>query len=91
MATPITDPTAPPHDPIGQRLKQIRQMRGWSQRYLAAQSGIAQNTICDLETGKARAQAIELGTAMRLAWALGVSLDALSGMPMIPGVPNGTS
>jgi hypothetical protein len=29
---------------------------------------------------------MQLATAMRLAWALGVSVDALSGMPAIPGV-----
>jgi transcriptional regulator with XRE-family HTH domain len=52
---------------IGARLKQLRRAQGWSQGDVAAQSGIARNTIYDLEAGKNPT----LDTVERVAGALG--------------------
>ena len=71
---------------IGARLRRIRTMRAWTQVQLAEQSGLLQHTISQIESGAQKGECMQLATAMRLAWALGVSLDALSGMPDIPGV-----
>jgi transcriptional regulator with XRE-family HTH domain len=71
---------------IGARLRRIRTMRGWTQVQLAEQSGLLQHTISQIESGAQKGECMQFGTAMCLAWALGVSLDALSGMPAIPGV-----
>ena len=61
-------------------------MRGWTQVQLAEQSGLLQHTISQIEGGAQKGECMQLATAMRLSWALGVSVDALSGMPAIPGV-----
>ena len=71
---------------IGARLRRIRTMRGWTQVRLAEQAGLLQHTISQLESGAQQGECMQLGTAMRLAWALGVSVDTLSGMPDMPGV-----
>jgi transcriptional regulator with XRE-family HTH domain len=71
---------------IGARLRRIRTMRGWTQVQLAEQSGLLQHTISQIESGAQKGECMQLATAMRLAWALGGLLDALSGMPAIPGV-----
>jgi hypothetical protein len=47
---------------------------------------LLQHTISQIESGAQKGECMQLATAMRLAWALGVSVDALSGMPDIPGV-----
>ena len=74
---------------IGARLRRIRTMRGWTQIQLAEQAGLLQHTTSQLESGAQKGECMQLGTAMRLAWALGVSVDTLSGMPDIPGVDDG--
>jgi transcriptional regulator with XRE-family HTH domain len=74
---------------IGARLRRIRTMRGLTQVQLAEQSGLLQHTISQIESGAQKGEFMQLATAMRLAWALGVSVDALSGMPDIPGVGDG--
>ena len=71
---------------IGARLRRIRTMRGWTQVQLAEQSGLLQHTISQIEGGAQKGECMQVATAMRLSWALGVSVDALSGMPAIPGV-----
>jgi transcriptional regulator with XRE-family HTH domain len=53
----------------GVRLRQLRRERAWSQRDLARQSGVSQDTITRLETGQREAQP---RTMRRLAEALGV-------------------
>ncbi len=40
----------------GVRLRQLRRERAWSQRDLARQSGVSQDTITRLETGQREAQ-----------------------------------
>jgi transcriptional regulator with XRE-family HTH domain len=56
------------------QLKPLREGQGWSQRTLAARSGVAQNTISQLERGER--QAIP-STVRKLAEALGVEPSVL--------------
>lgn len=51
------------------KLRQVRRKHAWSQRDLARESGISQDTITRLETGQREAQP---RTLRRLADALGV-------------------
>jgi transcriptional regulator with XRE-family HTH domain len=53
----------------GMELRKLRKEYAWSQRDLARESGVAQDTITRLETGKREAQP---RTVRRLAEALGV-------------------
>ena len=56
------------------QLKLVREDRGWSQRDLAARSGVAPNTISQLERGERQAMP---STVRKLADALGVDPPAL--------------
>jgi transcriptional regulator with XRE-family HTH domain len=56
------------------QLKPVREDRGWSQRALAAKSGVAQNTITQLERGERKAMP---STIHKLAEALGVDPPVL--------------
>jgi transcriptional regulator with XRE-family HTH domain len=60
-------------------LRRVRTMRGMSQVELAEASGVAQNTISEIELGKREARP---GTLRKLAGALGVSLKELEEEPM---------
>ena len=61
---------------LGRRLKMFRERRGMTQEELAARSGVARGTIANLETGVRSGLQIE--NAVKLADALGVSLDLLA-------------
>jgi transcriptional regulator with XRE-family HTH domain len=62
---------------LGQRIKQARERKGWSQRELARQAGVRHAIISELETGK---KTDTVGTILkRLARTLGVSVDYLVG------------
>ena len=61
--------------PFADKLKRARLRAGLTQPQLAARSGVPQPTISRLEAGKYKPQH---GTLLRLARALGVSLDALA-------------
>ena len=58
------------------QLKLVREEQGWSQRDLAARSGVAQNTISQLERGERQAMP---STVSKLAEALGVEPAVLLG------------
>jgi transcriptional regulator with XRE-family HTH domain len=62
---------------LGQRLRQSREKKGWSQRELARQAQVRYATISELETGSRTAMSTD--TAKRIARALGVSVDYLIG------------
>src|SRR5215212_11724901 len=62
------------------QLKPIREDQGWSQRDLAARSGVAQNTISQLERGERKAMP---STVRKLADALGVDPPVLMAEPRI--------
>jgi len=58
-------------------LVKIRKQKGWSQEKLAVESEISYNTIIKIERGGIKNPKIE--TVIKLANALGVSLDELIG------------
>ena len=63
---------------LGEKLKTLRQQRGWSQRDLAARARVRQALISHLESGK---QADTTGSNLRkLASVLGVTVDYLAGV-----------
>ena len=65
---------------IGQRIKQLREKRGFSQRSLAKQAGIPQPVIQRFEAGMRNAEHMSVAYAKRMARVLGVSVDYLIGM-----------
>jgi transcriptional regulator with XRE-family HTH domain len=69
---------------VGARVRQCRQLRGWTQVELAERAGLTQSTISMIEKG-ARGHEMSLETAWRLAWSLGTSVDWLAGMPVRRG------
>ena len=62
---------------LGQRIRQARERKGWSQREFARQAQVRQAIISELETGK-KTDTIG-GILKRLARVLGVSVDFLLG------------
>ena len=63
---------------LGEKLKDLRERRGWSQHELARQAHVRQALISALETGK---QVDTTGSVLRrLARTLGVTMDYLGGM-----------
>lgn len=63
--------------PLGRRVKKFRQMRGWSQDFLAEEAQLKYGYISLLECG--RIQDITLNKAVRLAKALRIPLSMLAG------------
>jgi transcriptional regulator with XRE-family HTH domain len=61
---------------FGQRLKRLREARGWSQQELADHAEVPYITIYRCERGQH--QEPRVSVAARLARALGVSLDVLA-------------
>ena len=51
------------------RVKELRQLKGWSQAELARQSGVGQSTISGIEAGNT--DGVSLGIVEKLARALG--------------------
>lgn len=64
--------------PIGHRLRELREARGWTQAELAKQSGVRQGTISKLEAGTSGGT---ITVAERLAAALGVDAGYLLSQP----------
>ena len=58
-------------------LKKLRNKKGWSQERLARESGISFHTLIKIERGSIKNP--KLQTLIKLARALGVSLDKLVG------------
>jgi putative transcriptional regulator len=63
---------------FGQRLKAIREARGWSQGELAARAGVPYETVYRVERGLHHEPRVSI--AAKLARTLGVSLDVLAGV-----------
>jgi XRE family aerobic/anaerobic benzoate catabolism transcriptional regulator len=59
---------------LGQRIRKLRQARGWRQLDLAEQAGLNENFISDLELGRKEAC---LGTLATLARAFDIKLAEL--------------
>jgi transcriptional regulator with XRE-family HTH domain len=62
---------------LEQRIKQVRKKVGWSQQKLAEKAGLSLAVITKIEQGVAKRPSIQ--TMMKLADALGISLDELVG------------
>jgi len=58
-------------------LKKLRNKKGWSQERLAREAGISYITLVKIERGNIQNPKLE--TLMKLAGALGVSIDKLVG------------
>lgn len=69
-------------DIVGERIKRLREQRGMSQRQLAKAARIAPALLSQVESGKRRGAHVQLAVASRVAFALGVSLDTLTGGPL---------
>lgn len=65
----------------GEKIRLIREMRGFSQENVAAKVGIAQNAYSRIETNQSK---LEAGMLNKIAEVLGVSpMDILSSQPAI--------
>jgi len=62
---------------IGNKLKTLRNQKGWTQDMLAEYSGVSQAAISAIESGSN--QNISLATAKKLAEALGVGIEHFTG------------
>ena len=60
---------------IGERIRELRENRRWSQEFLARRSGIDRRLISKLETGAIKSARLEV--AIKLAHAFGVSAELL--------------
>jgi transcriptional regulator with XRE-family HTH domain len=62
---------------LEQKIKHLRKKVGWSQQKLAEKAGLSLAVITKIEQGVAKRPSIQ--TMMKLADALGISLDELVG------------
>ena len=62
---------------LGRRLREFRRRAGLTQVGLAERSGVSRTTIASIETGQRDNMTLE--HALRLAHALGITVEALSG------------
>jgi transcriptional regulator with XRE-family HTH domain len=65
---------------MGQRVIFERKKHGWTAATLANKARLTQNVVHYIEQGVRHENRIEVGTAKKLAKALGVTLDYLCGM-----------
>ena len=63
--------------PIGRRIRNLREGRGWNQARLAREAGLTPSAVSRVESGKR--QAVLSETLRKIAGALGVSVDYLQG------------
>jgi transcriptional regulator with XRE-family HTH domain len=68
-------------DNIGQRLREERQLKGWSQRDLARETGVNTDTISGIETGQHEPRP---STLRKLAEGLGIEVRDLFMEPALP-------
>jgi transcriptional regulator with XRE-family HTH domain len=59
---------------VGQRIRQLRQAKGWTQTYLSVHAGVGRNYISDVELGK---KEIGLRNLRLLAESLDTSLEKM--------------
>lgn len=64
---------------IGDRIRMLRDAKGWTQNHLAVVAGVPQPTVWRLEKGLIHNPKMALLT--KLAHALEVSMDVLTGVP----------
>lgn len=59
---------------VGQRIRELRQAKGWTQTYLSIHAGVGRNYISDVELGK---KEIGLRNLQLLAESLDTTLEKL--------------
>ena len=57
---------------LGVIIRKQRKLQGITQRQAAALAGVSPRLVSELERGKAT---IEIGRALRVAWAIGLTID----------------
>ncbi len=62
---------------LNQKVKEFRKQKGWTQQKLAEKTGLSFNTITKIEQGIGDSPTLK--TLVKLADALGVSIDELAG------------
>jgi transcriptional regulator with XRE-family HTH domain len=62
---------------LAKRLKECRKKKGWTQQKLAERTGLSFNTITKIEQGIGDSPTLK--TLVKLADALGISIDELVG------------
>lgn len=67
-------------DAVGKRIRRLREKHGLTLRVLAAKAGVPTSSINAVEQGTRTGARLSLETGKKLALALGVTLDYLSGM-----------
>jgi transcriptional regulator with XRE-family HTH domain len=67
-------------DAVGKRIRRLREKHGLTLRALAAKAGVPTSSINAVEQGTRAGARLSLETGKKLALALGVTLDYLSGM-----------
>jgi y4mF family transcriptional regulator len=75
MGTLVAVPTTVRPDDLGAAVRAARRARGWTQARLAAQAGTSRQWVSAFEQGRERA---ELGMALRVVHAVGLSLETAS-------------
>lgn len=73
-----TEPSRDFASGVGERIRVVRQQKGWTQVELADAAELSSNYVARLERGELGAS---LFVAMRIAEALGVTLDAIAAQP----------
>jgi len=63
----------PSHTPIGRKISRIRELRGIKQEHLAAELGVSQQTVSQME----QAETVEDEVLEKVAAVLGVSAEAI--------------
>ena len=69
-------------NPVRENLIRLRQQKGWTQEYLAKEASLSSMAVIQIETG--RRERPRMDTLQKLAKALGVSIDELSGQSAPP-------
>lgn len=59
---------------VGERVRELRKARRWSQQRLGDEAGVTAQTVWNLETGR---HVPETATLLKISGALGVSLSEL--------------
>ena len=67
-------------DAVGKRIRRLREKHGLTLRALAVKAGVPTSSINAVEQGTRTGARLSLETGKKLALALGVTLDYLSGM-----------
>lgn len=69
---------------VGEKIKRLRENRGWTQPHLAVEAGVAVSAVSQIENGR---RSPNVGTLDKLARAFGVEVVDLFQEPEVPKVP----